>query len=101
MILFNTTFNLDTSVETEWVNWAKDVYFTNALDSGFVVRHHLMRLRYEEEGNGSTYSLQLFFEKESHLEKFLEECEQKAMDDLAKRFGTGAVYFQTMLDVVI
>ena len=98
MILFNTTFNLDSSVETEWVNWAKDVYFTNA---GYVVRHHLMRLRYEEEGNGSTYSLQLFFEKEGHLEKFLEDWEQKAMDNLAQRFGTDAVYFQTMLDVVI
>jgi hypothetical protein len=101
MILFNTTFNLDPTVEADWVNWAKDVYFTNALDSGYVIRHNLMKLRYEEEGSGSTYSLQLFFEKDNHLEKFIQDWEQKAMDELAQRFGSNAIYFQTMLDIVI
>lgn len=101
MILFNTTFNLDTAVEAAWLQWARDVYFTLALDSGYVHKHHLMKLRYEDENNGSTYSLQLFFEKDSHLEKFLVEYEFKAMDKLVSEFGANAVYFQTMLDVVI
>lgn len=101
MILFNTTFNLDSAVETEWVDWAKKTYITNAMDSGCVLRHSLMRLRYEEEGNGSTYSLQLFFEEEKHLKNFIENWEHKSMNDLAIRFGSNAVYFQTMLDVVI
>ncbi len=101
MILFNTTFNLDPAIENEWLQWARDVYFTLALDSGYVHKHHLMRLRYETENSGSTYSLQLFFEKDSHIEKFLEEYEYKALDKLSERFGSNVVYFQTMLDVVI
>jgi len=101
MILFNTTFNIDSAIENEWLLWARDVYFTLALDSGFVHKHHLMRLRYETENSGCTYSLQLYFEKDSHVEKFLEEYEYKAIEDLAKRFGSNAVYFQTILDVVI
>lgn len=101
MILFNTTFNLDPSIEKEWLEWARDVYFTLALDSGYVHKHHLMKLRYETENSGSTYSLQLFFEKDSHVEKFLEEYEYKAIENLATRFGTNAIYFQTILDVVI
>jgi len=100
MILFNTTFNIDSAIENEWLLWARDIYFTLALDSGYVHRHHLMKLRYETEGGGCTYSLQLFFEKDSHMEKFLEEYEYKAIEDLLKRFGSNAVYFQTMLDVV-
>jgi hypothetical protein len=101
MILFNSTFNLDPAVEADWIAWAKDVYFTNALDSGFVVRHHLMRLRYETEGGGSTFSAQLFFNEEAHLEKYLEDWEHKAMHTLAVRYGSDVVYFQTMLDVVL
>jgi hypothetical protein len=101
MILFNTTFNLDSAVEADWLTWTKEIYFTNALDSGFVVKHHLLRLRYEVEGNGSTYSAQLYFEKEEHFEKFLENWEYKAMEVLAKRYGSNVVYFQTMLDVIL
>ncbi len=101
MILFNSTFNLDSAVEADWLAWTKEVYFTNALDSGFVVRHHLLRLRYEEEGNGCTYSAQLYFANDEHFEKFLESWENKAMTVLAKRFGPNVVYFQTMLDVIL
>lgn len=101
MILFNTTFNLDPAIEEAWLLWARDVYFTLALDSGYVHKHHLMKLRYETENSGSTYSLQLFFEKDSHVEKFLEDYEYKAIEELAKRFSSNAVYFQTILDVVI
>lgn len=101
MILFNTTFNIDAAIENEWLTWARDVYFTLALDSGFVHKHHLMKLRYETENNDCTYSLQLYFENDTHLEKFLEDYEYKAIENLSKRFGSNAVYFQTLLDVVI
>ncbi|MBC7450481.1 MAG: DUF4286 family protein [Cytophagales bacterium] len=101
MILFNTTFNIDDSVETAWILWARDVYFTSALDSGFVLKHHLMSLRYETENSGKTFSLQLFFENDNHFEEYLKQYEVPVMEELAKRFGTNVVYFQTILDVII
>jgi hypothetical protein len=101
MILFNTTFNIDSSIESEWIIWARDVYFTSALDSGFVRKHHLLSLRYETENSGSTYSLQLFFESDIHFEEYLKKHEASVMEDLSRRFGNNVVYFQTILDVII
>ena len=101
MILYNTTFNLDGAVEPDWIRWVRDVYFTAALDSGFVLKHNLMSLRYETENNGKTYSVQLFFSDEEHLEGFLKNHEAPVMGDLSQRFGSSVVYFQTILDVLI
>ena len=101
MILFNTTFNIDPDIESEWIIWARDVYFTSALDSGFVQKHHLLSLRYEMENSGRTFSLQLFFESDTHFEEYIKKHEGTVMDDLAKRFGSNVVYFQTILDVII
>lgn len=101
MILFNTTFNVDPAIEAAWILWARDVYFTSALDSGFVVKHHLMSLRYETENSGSTFSLQLYFESDAYFETFVKTYEVPILSDLAKRFGSDVVYFQTVLDVII
>jgi hypothetical protein len=98
MILYNTTFILEEGLEERWAYWVKDIFFTKAIDSGYVIKHHLFTVRNPNPDQGVMYSAQLFFENQNLLENFIIREQDFIINDLQKHFGTKVVFFQTTLD---
>lgn len=61
MILHNITFNVDKSVEQEWIAWMKREYVPAALATGLPVDAKMLRLLTEVNSEGVTYTFQCLF----------------------------------------
>lgn len=101
MILHNTTFSVDQSINAAWLDWIKEIYFEAAKESGWVNQFRLMRMRNVPDDSGMTYSVQLFFINEDYWNLFLDEMEPSLLNHLQQSFGEKALFFQSQLDVII
>jgi hypothetical protein len=100
MILHNTTFSVDQTVNEAWLDWIKEIYFAAAKESGWVNQFRLMRMRNVPDDSGLTYSVQLYFIQESHWEEFLDAIEPSLLNHLVVHFGEKVLFFQSQLDVI-
>lgn len=101
MLLHNTTFSVDATVDRAWLDWVQEIYFTAAKETGYVQQCKLMRMRNVPEDSGLTYSAQLYFIQESHWVDFSDEIEPMLFHHLAKQFDSKVLYFQSQLDILI
>ena len=100
MILFSLTVNIDNEIKDEWLEWMKQTFIPNLWLTGFFVEKRFLKLLNEEEGNGSTFSLQLTLENLEALQEF----EHHHLNDYRKmlygKYTGRLVDFYTVLEKV-
>jgi hypothetical protein len=100
MILFSLTVNIDNEIQEEWLEWMKQSFIPNLWLTGFFVEKRFLKLLNEEEGNGTTYSLQLTLENL----KVLRDFEENHLHDFRKmlygKYTGRLVDFYTVLEKV-
>ena len=100
MILYNITFNIETEIKDNWLQWMKDKYFTYILDTGLFSDIKLFRLINEPENQGLTYSVQCFSESLEKVNTYLEVFAPKIVDWHNQTFKYKHVSFMTILESV-
>lgn len=100
MILFSLTVNIDNEVQEEWLEWMKQTFIPSLWLTGFFLEKRFLKLLNEEQGDGTTYSLQLTLENMKNLREF----EENYLFDFRKmmygKYTGRLVDFYTVLEKV-
>ncbi len=102
MILYNITFNLDSQIEKEWLEFMEQVYVKQALLSGLVLEHRILRLLstiYEQ--GGVTYSFQFNFSGLADVGAFEKNHVPQLNDQLLRAYNGKFASFATILEDVV
>lgn len=101
MILYNTTFVLAPSTETDFLSFMREVYIP-ALEADTLVRTPRLHrvIPQDKEANALSFALHFYAEGESHLQDILSNTGLRIADLLVKRFGEQVLGFSTIMHVI-
>lgn len=99
MVLYNVTVNVDDEIHEEWLAWMKDVHIPQVLDTGMFIENRICRVEGFEEG-GMTYAIQYLAPDRHHYNRYQVEFAPALQKDHAEKYGSRAVAFRTVLDVI-
>lgn len=100
MVVFNITFNVDESVETDFIEFTKETFIPLVLKKEEFTDARLCRVLVEEEMGGKTFSLQLT-SKDIHLvEEFENNRFPIVYQVLHEKFMNKFVIFTTKMELV-
>ena len=97
MIISNTTYHVDCGVTGEFLDWLRDDYLPQALESGMVGNARLLRLMGHHEG-GVCYALQLEAAGLRELQQWNMLVGKRLHESLTKRFGDRVAGFTTFME---
>ncbi|MDH6306097.1 hypothetical protein M2459_002759 [Parabacteroides sp. PF5-5] len=98
MIVYNTTFHIDSAILEESVAYLKNIYIPEAVASGFLQQPCLRRIMHTPEGEGESYSVQFHVKNMDTLEYWLEKEGHGMHQKLTSRFGNKIAGFTTLLE---
>ncbi len=99
MIIYNTTFSVDSASVKEFVEWIRTSYLPMALADRQLSRPQLMRIMAQQEG-GATYALQLQAESLGALQRWYQSTGKDLTARMTSRFGQRIVGFSTMMEKI-
>lgn len=100
MIIYNTTFHLEESIERQWLNWMKSTYIPLAMETGLFSHNHFCEVLVEEEMGGKTYSFQLFLKDMEHFHQFQNEFASKIQAVFKTKYANRVLTFSTLMKEV-
>lgn len=99
MIVANTTFHVESSIEREWVAWVHATYLAIAQSSGVHCRLLFLKIMSQMEG-GVGYAVQVHVDSESDIDKWLNEVQPKLLAEMHGCWGEKALFFTTLMQEV-
>ncbi len=100
MIIFNTTYHVDSELEVIFIAWLKKNYIPMALRREELSEPQLCRVITTGEESGSSLSLQFHVRDTEALSLWYEEVGVELAEALVSRFGDRVVGFNTLLEVI-
>ena len=100
MIVYNTTFVIDTSCANVFLEFIENQWIPKALESGLVVESKILKMIEELDDKNATFSVQLFFKHLNDLEVFQKKCENVINRDLTLILNNQYAKFSTKLWVI-
>ncbi|SDK65212.1 protein of unknown function [Catalinimonas alkaloidigena] len=98
MILYNVTYNVDESIEQEWLAWLKASYLPAVLSTGLFHDSAVYLLHGAYASEGVTYSVQLFAESFDKVNVFEQLYAARFQQEHEAHFGGQFVQFQTLME---
>ena len=99
MYIYNITFNIDKSIEKEWLNYIKLQFIPKMLESG-LLKSSLTSKIMVNEAQGNSYSIQFAADNKADLKQFIDQELFPILNELHLKFSPKMVYFATELDVI-
>lgn len=99
MIIFNTTYCMETATHELCVSWLREKYIPSALESGDLHTPRLSKI-YSQEADGINYSLQFNVESVEILQTWYEKVGDNLQQDLSALFGESVLGFTTLMEEV-
>ncbi len=100
MLLYNITINIEDDCREEWLQWVKEIYIPAIKSTRLLLDCGLMELLTGEKSSGTTYTIQLFFQKESDISLYEEQFLDLHQDLHYSKFGGKFVEFRSLLKTV-
>lgn len=100
MYLYNVTINLDDSIHDEWMDWMTKKHLADVMATGCFVAHRILKVLSEIENNGTTYSVQYYFNEMADYERYQEKYAPALRAEGQKKFGEKMLAFRTLLQIV-
>ncbi len=99
MILYNTSFHIDSTIESDFLSWLKSAVIEQSLANGF---HSpvLSRLLTAVEPGCSSFALHFQADDQSVVERWESEGRRKIMEDMFNRWGERALAFSTPMEIL-
>jgi len=99
MYIYNMTFNVDKEIEQEWLDFIKQKFIPEMLQSGLITSSLTSKIMVDET-QGNSYSIQFATENKEKLQEFIDEDLYPILNKLHLKFSPKMVYFATELDVI-
>ena len=101
-LLFNTSFHLPSTVETEFKRWAKKEYLPAVDRSGLFTAPVILKVLTARDGEeGETFCIQMFSSKPREAMKWLDEEAAKIRTILTSRHEAGRILHFTSSMLVV
>ncbi|MFZ4106205.1 DUF4286 family protein [Flavobacterium sp.] len=100
MILYNVTSNIDSSIQTQWLQWMQNKHIPEILATGKFTSARLVKVLVEEEMGGETYAVQYTTDSKETLQRYYNEDAPKFRAEGVTLFGDKVVAFRTELEFV-
>ncbi|MBS3993549.1 MAG: DUF4286 family protein [Bacteroidetes bacterium] len=99
MYIYNITFNLEESIQHEWIAWMEK-FFKRTISVGNFSAANIHLVMVKEEMGGVTYAVQFHTATQEKLSQFMQEELILLEDQLQQNFSGKYVFFHTELKVV-
>ena len=100
MLIYNTTYHTDESVENDFLIWMNEVYIPEIEKTGFLHNPRLLRiLSHQEEGNVS-FSIQWEVESSAILHRWHLESGVKLNEQMLAIFKDKVIGIPTLMEVL-
>ena len=101
MLIYNITYNVETLIEAEWLEWMKKVHIEEILKTNYFSDHRILRLINEHpDTSATTYAVQLTAMNISNVEGYLANQGAILQKKLIAKFGQKVLLFMTILEEV-
>ncbi|MEZ4905029.1 MAG: DUF4286 family protein [Spirosomataceae bacterium] len=100
MILYSVTININRTVETDWLQWMKQVHIPEAIAAGLPLENKLLRLLTEIENEGTTFSCQYYFQTMEDYFTYEKIHSPALQQKHHERYQNQYVSFRTLLEVL-
>lgn len=99
MILYNTTFHIDSAIDSDFIAWLKKNFIAAATDHGFE-RAMLTRLIDRVEPGCTSYALHLYADGAELVDRWETDKAQLLMQEMYDKWGERALAFPTAMEVI-
>ncbi len=100
MYIYNTTVNVDESINIEWLKWMHQVQIPAILATGKFSKVKLCEVLIKEDLGGITYAVQYTAEDQEKLKSFITNDAYKFKEEEMKLFSGKYGTFTTELKVI-
>lgn len=98
-VLYNVTISIDASIESDWLDWMKNVHIPDVMKTGFFTENRICRVHDYEEG-GLTYAIQYVAKSMEDLEIYRRDFSPGLQQEHAERYAGKFAAFRTVLEIV-
>ncbi len=100
MFLYNVTVNVEDDVHDKWFEWMKGKHIPEVMATGCFVANRMLKVLSEVENNGTTYSIQYYFNRMEEYVKYQDKFAKPLQADHMANFKDKYVAFRTLLEIV-
>lgn len=100
MYIYNVTVNIEDDVHEDWLLWMKTKHIPDVLATSCFVANRLLKVLSEIENNGSTYSVQYYFNRMEEYVRYQDKYAPALQDEHRERYKDKFVAFRTLLEIV-
>lgn len=100
MLVYNTTYHIEESLEKTFLIWIKEVYLVEAEKSALLRSPRILRILNFREPDACSYSVQFEVESSATLHRWHMEKGAAMQNELVKMFKDKVVAFSTLMEVV-
>lgn len=101
MFIYNITFNVETLIEDEWLEWMKKEHILDILSTKHFSEHRILRLVNEHpDASGTTYAVQFTATNIADVQQYLANQGAVLQNELMAKFGQKVLSFMTLLEEV-
>ena len=100
MYLYNVTVNLEDDIHEDWLQWMKSKHIPDVMATGCFVANRMLKVLSEIENNGSTYSVQYYFNRMEEYVRYQDKYAPALQADFKDRYKDKYVVFRTLLEIV-
>lgn len=98
MIIYNTTYHVEDEICERFVDFIRNVYLPQAVNSGFLHQPRFAKIYAQYEEKGWSYSLQFSVKNVDTLNHWLSNDGKLLHDELTSVFENKALGFVTLLE---
>nr|WP_317630991.1 DUF4286 family protein [uncultured Flavobacterium sp.] len=100
MIIYNVTMNIDETVHEQWMNWMKNSFIKQMMQTPYFKSARMVKVLVNEEMGGLTYSTQFETDSTDTLAKFYANEHDILLGEGYKLFADKMLIFATELAVL-
>ena len=99
MFIYNITFNIEESIQQEWLTWMHQ-FFTETISIGNFTAANIHQVLIKEDMGGVTFAVQFNTPTKEKLAQFKQQELVLLQKQMQQQFSGKYVYFHTELKVV-
>jgi hypothetical protein len=100
MVIINTTFHVEKSVEQQFLSWINQIYKTKAIETGLFSNPVLAKVLADVDPNAEAYAFQMKAEALDKAQNWHDQDATALRQDMFNRWGEKVLFFTTYLDIV-
>ena len=100
MLIFNTTYLVDSQKISLWLEWVKNVHIPFMLKTGKFSAPQIAKVLYSDSANGESFSVQFKVKDMDALGVWSELYAEKFQNDVTEQFGAEVLPFSTVLEIL-